>query len=81
MPYQTTNQLPASVRDHLPPHAQDIFLHAFNNAWNEYANPAKREGNESQEQAAFRVAWAAVKHEYQKNDATGQWEPKHAGAR
>jgi cation transport regulator len=80
MPYQTTSDLPESVRGHLPPHAQDIFLHAFNSAWHEYADAAKRAGDESQEQAAFRVAWAAVKHEYQKNAATGQWEPKHAPA-
>lgn len=76
MPYQTTADLPASVRDHLPPQAQQIFLKAFNSAWDEYANPAKREGSESQEEAAFRVAWAAVKHEYRKDDATGQWVPK-----
>lgn len=75
MPYSTAADLPASVRDHLPPHAQQIFLKAFNSAWDEYANPAKREGNESQEEAAFRVAWAAVKHEYHKDDATGRWVP------
>ncbi len=79
-PYQNTQDLPAAVRDHLPPHAQDIFLKAFNSAWNEYADPGRREGNESQEQAAFRVAWAAVKHEYQKNEKSGQWEPKHAAS-
>lgn len=78
MPYQTTSELPESVRDHLPPHAQRIFLEAFNNAWTEYATAANRRGNESQEEAAFRVAWAAVKHEYQKNDKTGRWEPKPA---
>jgi len=78
MPYQKTSDLPESVRNHLPPHAQDIFLNAYNNAWNEYADPANRRGGESQEEAAFRVAWTAVKREYQKNDTTGQWEPKHA---
>ncbi|HEX6796446.1 MAG TPA: ChaB family protein [Ktedonobacterales bacterium] len=76
MPYNSTAALPASVRDHLPPHAQQIFLKAFNSAWDEYAKPAKREGTESQEEAAFRVAWTAVKHEYRKDDATGQWMPK-----
>ena len=76
MPYSTTADLPASVRDHLPPHAQQIFLKAFNSAWDEYTNPARREGNESQEEAAFRVAWAAVKHEYRKDDASGHWVPK-----
>lgn len=78
MPYRTTEDLPSSVRDHLPPHAQQIFLNAFNSAWDEYANPQNRRGDESREEAAFRVAWAAVKHEYEKNEHTGQWEPKKA---
>jgi cation transport regulator len=78
MPYQKTSELPEAVRDHLPAHAQDIFLNVYNNAWNEYTDPSKRQGGESQEQAAFRVAWAAVKRESQKNEQTGQWEPRHA---
>ncbi|HEX6819982.1 MAG TPA: ChaB family protein [Ktedonobacterales bacterium] len=78
MPYQTSENLPSSVRDHLPPHAQDIFVHAFNGAWSEYADPNKRRGGETREEAAFRVAWAAVKHEYEKNEQTGQWQPKSA---
>jgi cation transport regulator len=78
MPYQSNSDLPSAVRDHLPPHAQDKFRAAFNHAWDEYQSPGKRQGSESREEAAFRVAWAAVKHEYPKNDATGQWEPKHA---
>ena len=32
MPYQTRDDLPASVRHVLPEHAQDIFKDAFNNA-------------------------------------------------
>jgi cation transport regulator len=80
MPYKNTSDLPDAVRDHLPPHAQSIFLNAYNSAWDEYADPTKRQGNESQDEAAFKVAWAAVKHQYEKNDTTGQWEPKHAAA-
>jgi cation transport regulator len=80
MPYQTNGDLPAAVRDHLPSHAQDICREAFNHAWDDYQSPGKRQSNASREEAAFRVAWAAVKHEYQKNDKTGQWEPKHAAS-
>ncbi len=76
MPYNTTSDLPESVREHLPAHAQKIFLDAFNNAWKEYDDPHKRRGSESQEEAAFKVAWAAVKNEYEKDDKTGQWQPK-----
>ncbi|MGD0433406.1 MAG: ChaB family protein, partial [Acetobacteraceae bacterium] len=31
MPYRMNEDLPPSVRDHLPPHAQDIYREAFNN--------------------------------------------------
>jgi cation transport regulator len=62
MPYTSTDELPISVQGHLPPHAQEIYLAAFNNAWDEYADrgPAEREPT------AHRVAWAAVKHKYVK---------------
>ncbi len=66
MPYRTNAELPDSVKNVLPDHAQDIFKDAFNNAWDEYADPAKRKGNASQEETAFRVAWAAVKKIYEK---------------
>ena len=60
MPYADTSDLPASVRSHLPAHAQEIYLAAFNNAWEEYASRADREA------VAHRVAWAAVKKQYVK---------------
>ena len=56
MPYVTTLDLPPAVR-RLPPHAQEIFLSAFNSAWDSYSVRAPQE----QEETAFRVAWAAVK--------------------
>lgn len=60
MPYDTILDLPESVRSHLPRHAQEIFLAAFNHAWAEYADRIDREG------IARRVAWAAVKRKYRK---------------
>lgn len=67
MPYASNDELPAPLREHLPPHAQDIFRAAFNNAWDEYRNRADRE------EVAHRVAWAAVKRRYRKSDA--DWVP------
>jgi cation transport regulator len=64
MPYQTNDELPPSVSNHLPPHAQDIFREAFNHAWQQHA------GNE---RTAFRIAWAAVKRRYRKRGRV--WEP------
>jgi cation transport regulator len=60
MPYQVNAELPLSVRNHLPEHAQDIFREAFNHAF------AAHERDPRQEEAAFRIAWAAVKKRYQK---------------
>jgi cation transport regulator len=60
MPYEFNEDLPPSVRDHLPEHAQDIFREAFNHAY------AEHKGDSRQEEAAFRIAWAAVKRSYKK---------------
>ena len=60
MPYRVNADLPPSVRGHLPEHAQDIFREAFNRAY------AEHERDPRQEEAAFRIAWAAVKRRYEK---------------
>jgi len=55
MPYKTTKDLPDPVRAHLPLHGQEIYLKAFNNAWEEYANPKKRNSTaESQEEVPIK---------------------------
>ena len=66
MPYHSNEDLPPGVRNHLPLHAQDIFRETFNHAWEQYADPEKRRLGGSQEDAARRVAWAAVKNSYRK---------------
>jgi cation transport regulator len=60
MPYVINADLPASVRTHLPDHAQDIYREAFNHAYAAHA------GEGRQEEAAHRIAWAAVKRSYVK---------------
>lgn len=76
MPYKTASELPESVRDNLPKHAQEIYMKAFNNAWDEYKDSGKRHGDSTQEETAHRVAWSAVKKEYEKNEKTGKWTVK-----
>lgn len=63
MPYAMNDDLPPSVRDHLPSHAQDIFREAFNHAFDRY-----------DEATAFRIAWAAVKRSYEK--VGSEWVPR-----
>jgi cation transport regulator len=62
MPYESNDELPPPVRDHLPHHAQDIYRAAFNNAWSRYRASARRE------EIAHRIAWTAVKRRYEKRD-------------
>jgi cation transport regulator len=75
MPYRTLSELPDAVRDHLPKHAQEIYKEAFNHAWDEYADPGKRRGDESREEVARKVAWAAVKQGYAKGE-DDRWHAK-----
>lgn len=72
MPYERNNDLPESVRDNLPDHAQDIYRSAFNSAWEQYADPDERRDDASREETAHKVAWSAVKDSYHKNE-TGEW--------
>lgn len=67
MAYETLSDLPANVTNVLPKRAQEIFRAAFNSAWEEYGQNEER---------AFRVAWAAVKREYEKDKQSGKWKRK-----
>lgn len=72
MPYRSNDQLPPSVRNHLPLHAQDIYRETFNHAWTSYAHSGR------QEQIAHRVAWTAVKRQYHR-DPDGIWRADSNG--
>ncbi|HLD16774.1 MAG TPA: ChaB family protein [Coxiellaceae bacterium] len=66
MPYTRLEDLPDSVKQVLPKHAQEIYKGAFKGGYKEYSN----------EQSAHRVAWAAVKKEYKKDESSGKWKKK-----
>lgn len=61
MPYTSTEELPKGVKNVLPKHAQEVYKEAFDNAYQEYADPADRRENVNREETAHRVAWASVK--------------------
>ena len=63
MPYKNRSDLPDSVRDNLPAHAQDVYKEAFNSAWDQY---------DQDESRSHRVAWGAVEKNYHKNES-GKW--------
>lgn len=71
MPYHTINDLPENVTNVLPTHAQEIFVAAFNSAYEEYKDAEDRKGGD-RELVARKVAWSAVKHKYHKTD-DGKW--------
>lgn len=74
-PYSSVQELPDSVKDHVPKHAQEIYKEAYNSAWDQYADPSDRRGDASREETAHRVAWNAVKEQYEKGD-DGDWHRK-----
>jgi cation transport regulator len=77
MPYQNRDELPDAVQSALSnvPHAQTIYLEAYNNAWEQYADPADRQGDRDREATAHAVAWAAVKGQYQQAEDES-WHPR-----
>jgi phage I-like protein/cation transport regulator ChaB len=54
--YKNLSELPDAVKA-LPQHAQEIFMAAFNSAWEEYSGD---------EEKCMATAWAAVKTKYEK---------------
>lgn len=76
--YESKRDLPKSVADNLPNHAQDIYREAFNNAWEQYKDPDKRRDDASREETAHKVAWNAVKEKYEKDEKSGKWQRKEA---
>ncbi|MEA5101451.1 putative cation transport regulator ChaB [Pantoea sp. S18] len=75
MPYNSRSSLPDNVKNVLPAHAQDIYLAAFNNAWDEYKDKKDRNDNSTREEVSHKVAWAAVKHQYEKGE-DDKWHKK-----
>ncbi|MBL4805468.1 MAG: ChaB family protein [Alphaproteobacteria bacterium] len=76
MPYQSLNDLPDSVKDNLPKHAQEIYKEAYNSAWDQYKDPDDRQDGRDREETSHAVAWSAVKEEYKKEEGT--WKKKAA---
>ena len=60
MPYARNSDLPENLQQLLPEHAQDIYREAFNHAYAAHTRDPR------QEEAAHRIAWAAVKRSYVK---------------
>lgn len=75
MPYSSTSDLPDSVKNTLPTHAQEIYKEAFNSAYDEYKDAKDRQDGSDREETAHKVAWTAVKRKYQKGN-DDKWHSK-----
>lgn len=75
MPYSNKSELPESVKNVLPAHAQDIYKEAFNSAYEEYKDSEDRRGDADREEVAHKVAWKAVKSKYEKGK-DDKWHQK-----
>lgn len=67
MPYFSNDDLPDPIKKHLPQGAQTIYRKAFNKAYHAHYG--------HDDDAAFKIAWAAVKEKYKKNEK-GKWVRK-----
>ena len=73
MPYEAVSELPESVKNVLPKHAQEVYKEAFNSAYQQYDSPAERRGDKSREETAHKVAWSAVKKDGYSKGEDGNW--------
>jgi cation transport regulator len=70
MRYENKSDLPPTIRDVLPEHAQELYLQAYQKAWDEYE---KGHGYLSRDGSAHQRGWTAVQHEYVQDQGTGEW--------
>jgi cation transport regulator len=75
MPYKMNSDLPDSVRNAMPAAAQTIFREVYNKVWDEYKDPERRREHESHEEVANKVAWNAVKKQFEKDEDSDKWKP------
>ena len=62
MPYKTIDELPDSVKA-LPAHAKEIYMKAFNSAFEQY-----KDRGDQREALAHATAWSAVEKSYEKKN-------------
>lgn len=72
--YKSKNDLPETLRKHLPENLQELYLEAFQKSWENYD---EHEGGElDRESVAHRDGMTAVQQDYVHDDETGKWHRK-----
>lgn len=71
------NELPEGVYEALPPAGREIYLDAYNAAYENYAVQNGVNSETERVAAAHKAAWDAVRELYVQQSATGTWRRKH----
>jgi len=71
------NELPAGVYEALPPDGREIYLDAYNVAYENYDVQNGVNSEEERVAAAHKAAWDTVRELYIQHSATGTWRHKH----
>jgi cation transport regulator len=72
--FKSKEELPKLIQIALPEDAQELYLKAYNKAWNTY-EPETYPGK-ARDKVAHQAGWAAVEEEYVHDEGTGQWHRK-----
>jgi cation transport regulator len=70
MRYENKSDLPPTIRDVLPERAQELYLAAYQRAWDAYE---QGQGYLSRDVMAHQQGWTAMRHEYTQDQGTGEW--------
>lgn len=71
----TTKEATYTVLERLPKRAQEIYEEAFSMAYDDLDEADTLEGELQREEAAHKVAWAAVRKVYERN-VNGKWHKR-----
>jgi cation transport regulator len=74
MKYERTKDLPATITQVLPDNAQQAYLEAYNQAWDDYDQETM--GDLSRHSIAHRQAWEIVERTFARDLNTTKWERK-----
>ncbi len=60
----------------LPKHAEEVYRKAYDDAVKQYEKPGNRRRRVCLDEAAHKIAWAAIMREYVIDYHTGEWKRK-----
>jgi cation transport regulator len=72
--YENKSDLPKTLREYLPEDLQELYLKAYQRAWEQYED--YQGGDVGREAVAHRDAMMAIEHKYTYHEDTGKWYAK-----